>query len=271
MSAEDILRDEGKQSTSGERLQKYLARAGVASRRYAEGMIASGAVTVNGQVVRELGTRVNPATDEVRVWGKLARPVTEHLYVLLNKPAGAVTTMRDPQGRRTVLDLLPDEWRAARVYPVGRLDYDTEGLLLLTNDGELALRLTHPRYTLTKEYRALVAGHPTRQEIARLERGVFLPGEARPTAPARIWVARAGERNTWMGIELHEGRNRQVRRMFETLEYATLRLERVRVGPLTLGDLATGASRLLTTEELAKLRASGGLGGPADPSAWDRL
>lgn len=242
---------------AGERLQKYLARSGVASRRHAEELIAKGAVTVNGQVVRELGVRVNPS-DEVRVRGKLVQPASEHLYILLNKPADTVTTARDTHGRRTVLDLLPPEWRAARVYPVGRLDRDTEGLLMLSNDGDLALRLTHPRYALPKEYRALVLGHPTPDDMARMERGVFLEGEARPTAPAHVWVAQPADRNTWMGVELHEGRKRQVRRMFDVIGHPVLRLERVRLGPLTLGDLPRGASRLLAPGEVAALRQAAG-------------
>jgi pseudouridine synthase len=214
---------------------------------------------VTGQAVRELGTRVGPA-DDVRVNGVLVHPTENHIYILLNKPADAVSTAADTHGRRTVLDLLPPAWRAARVYPVGRLDRDTEGLLLLTNDGELALRLTHPRYALPKEYRALVRGRPTREEVARLERGVFLDGEARPTAPARVWVERPDGQNTWMGVELHEGRNRQVRRMLDLIGHPVLRLERVRLGPLTLGDLPRGKSRLLRPEEVEALRGASGQG-----------
>jgi pseudouridine synthase len=225
----------------------------VASRRHAEELIARGAVTVNGAAVREQGTRLGPA-DVVRVNGALVRPTQNYLYILLNKPADAVCTAADTHGRRTVLDLLPPAWRAARVYPVGRLDRDTEGLLLLTNDGDLALRLTHPRYALPKEYRALVRGRPTPEDIARLERGVFLGGEARPTAPARVWVERPAREDTWMGVELHEGRNRQVRRMFELVGHPVLRLERVGLGPLTLGSLPRGQSRLLHPAEVAALR-----------------
>ncbi len=243
---------------AGERLQKYLAHAGVASRRHAEDLIVSGAVTVNGQVVRELGTRVDPAADEVRVRGKLVRPVEQFMYVLQHKPAGAVTTAHDPQGRRTVLDLLPAEWRMRRLYPIGRLDWDTEGVLLLTDDGDLALRLTHPRYALPKEYHALVAGRPTPETLERLARGVSLPGEVRPTAPARVWVLRSVGDATWVGIELHEGRNRQVRRMFDAVGHSVARLRRVRVGPLTLGTLASGASRLLTPAEVEALRRAAG-------------
>jgi 23S rRNA pseudouridine2605 synthase len=243
----------------GERLQKYLARAGVASRRHAEELIRAGAVSVNGDVVRELGTRVDPERDVVRVRGQVVRPSAEHLYILLNKPTDSVTTSSDTHGRRTVLDLLPDAWRAARVYPVGRLDRDTEGLLLLTNDGELALRLAHPRYALPKEYRALVAGRPNAEAIARLARGIFLPGEARPTTPARIWIERPAGRETWMGMELHEGRNRQVRRMFDAIGHPALELKRIRVGPLTLVGLAPGAARQLADDELAALRRAVGL------------
>ncbi|HLY30896.1 MAG TPA: pseudouridine synthase [Ktedonobacterales bacterium] len=241
--------------SQGERLQKYLARARIASRRRAEELILAGAITVNGQIVRELGTRVNPQTDEVRVNGRLAQPTTHLLYIILNKPLNTVTTAHDPQGRRTVLDLLPAEWVAERVYPVGRLDLDTEGLLLLTNDGELALHLTHPRYELTKEYEALVEGRPGAQTLERLERGLLLSGETRPTAPARAWIIEPAGDLTWVGLELHEGRNRQARRMFGALGHRVRRLIRTRVGPLTLDGLAPGASRMLTAEEIAALRA----------------
>ena len=246
---------------AGERLQKFLAHAGVASRRHAEELIAAGAVTVNGEVVRELGTRVDPAADDVRVRGRRVRLAVEHLYLLLHKPAGVVTTAHDPQGRRTVLDLLPPEWRERRVYPVGRLDRDSEGLLLLTDDGNFALRLTHPRYALPKEYHALVAGTPTRSALLRLERGVVLPGDERPTAPARVWMMRSQGDASWVGVEIHEGRNRQVRRMFEVEGYPVLRLRRVRVGPLALGPLPPGRSRQLTEDEVQRLRqAAGGQG-----------
>ena len=239
---------------AGERLQKYLAHAGVASRRHAEELIEAGAVTVNGQVVRELGTRVNPTADEVRVRGRLVRPTTRRLYVLLNKPPDVVTTVHDPEGRRTVLDLLPEEWCERRVYPVGRLDQYSEGLLLLTDDGDFALRLTHPRYALPKEYHALVAGRPSRSVLERLAHGILLPGEGRPTAPARVWEIREQGDATWVGVEIHEGRNRQVRRMFEAVGYHVVRLRRVRIGPQTLGSLAPGKARLLTADEVQRLR-----------------
>ena len=250
----------GDEGQHGERLQKYLAHAGIASRRHAEEMIAAGAVSVNGVIVRELGVRVDPERDEVRVRGRLVRPTATHLYILLNKPIGTVTTAHDPQQRRTVLDLLPAAWVAQRVYPVGRLDVDTEGLLLLTNDGELALRLTHPRYALTKEYAALVENRPTAVAMALLTQGMMLPGETRPTAPARAWIIDDTTADgVWLGIELHEGRKRQVRRMLAVAGLRVLELRRVRVGPLTLGSLEPGDSRLLTEREVATLRTAVGL------------
>jgi pseudouridine synthase len=240
----------------GERLQKYLAGAGIASRRHAEALIETGQVTVNGQVVRELGTRVAPGSDEVRVHGRLVTlsGAGERLYIMLNKPRDVVTTVRDPQGRRTVLDLLPAEWRARRVYPVGRLDRDSEGLLLLTNDGDLALRLAHPRYALPKEYHALVEGQPSHEALSLLRTGMLLPGETRQTAPAGVRVLRSTPVETALSFELHEGRNRQVRRMCEAVGHPVLALRRVRVGPLTLGRLAVGISRELSAAEVAELR-----------------
>lgn len=240
-----------------QRLQKYLAHAGVASRRRAEELITSGAVTVNGRVVDQLGVRVNAATDDVRVGGKPVHPVTEFLYIMLNKPPGAVSTVTDPQGRRTVLDLLPDEWRRRRIYPVGRLDYDTEGLLLLTNDGDLALHLTHPRYALPKQYHALLAAEPPAPALRWLAEGIRLPDESRRTAPARVWALDHQGDAVWIAIEIHEGRNRQVRRMLEAAGYPPLRLRRVAVGPLGLGHLKVGDYRQLTTGEVASLRRAG--------------
>jgi 23S rRNA pseudouridine2605 synthase len=252
--------DNERQQQRGERLQKYLAHAGIASRRHAEELIATGAVSINGEIVRELGVRVNPDSDEVQVRGRLVRPVATHLYVLLNKPAETVTTAHDPQRRRTVLDLLPAEWVAQRVYPVGRLDVDTEGLLLLTNDGEMALRLTHPRYALTKEYEALVNHRPSAAAMTAITQGMMLPGERRPTASARAWILDdTSEEGVWLGIELHEGRKRQVRRMLAVTGLRVLELRRVRVGPLKLGLLKPGASRLLTAKEVAALHKAVGM------------
>lgn len=221
-----------------------------------------GLVTVNGQVVREMGTRVSPERDEVRVRGRVVRLTDVLLYLLMNKPAGVVTTASDPEGRPTVLDQLPAAWRTARVYPIGRLDYDTEGLLLLTNDGELAHRLMHPSFEMPKEYQALVEGTPSPETLARLARGVRMEGDPVPTAPARVWLMREiPNAGSWVGVELHEGRNRQVRRMLDAVGHHALRLRRVRLGPLTLGKLRQGDTRELTADELAALRAAVGLGG----------
>jgi 23S rRNA pseudouridine2605 synthase len=243
----------------GERLQKYLARAGIASRRHAEQLIAAGAVTVNGQVVREQGSRIQPDTDEVRVHGEPVHPVDGFTYILLNKPAGAMSTVSDPEGRRTVLDLLPEEWRRQRIYPIGRLDWDTEGLLLLTNDGKLTLHLTHPRYALPKEYHALVAREPSPSELRQLASGVLLSGHRRPTAPARLWIIERQGTAAWIGLEIHEGRNRQVRHMLEAIGCPVLRLRRVRIGPIRLGNERTGSSRRLTESEVAALYQASGL------------
>jgi 23S rRNA pseudouridine2605 synthase len=248
---------------AGERLHKLLAHAGVASRRHAETLMAEGRVTVNGVVVRQPGARVDAARDDVRVDGRPVRVARAHTYVLLNKPQGPVTTASDPQGRETVLELLPADLRARRLYPVGRLDRYTEGLLLLTDDGALALRLTHPRYALAKEYRALVRGQPSAAALERLQRGVLLAGEMRPTAPARVWIAGLEGTDAWIGLELHEGRNRQVRRMLEAVEHPVRLLRRVRVGPLTLGALRPGEWRFLRPGEVDALRAATG-GTPAD-------
>jgi pseudouridine synthase len=240
--------------SQGDRLQKVLAHAGIASRRHAESLMRLGRVTVNGAVVSELGTRVDPLRDLVCVDGRAIRQAQPSLTVLLNKPAGPVTTVADPQGRQTVLDLLPLALRERRLYPIGRLDRDTEGLLLLTDDGDLALRLTHPRYALPKVYEALVEGEPAPATLRLLENGIQLPGDQRPTAPARIWqIGRQGE-HSWIGLELHEGRNRQVRRMLESVGHRVLQLRRARVGPLELGSLPVGAWRVLTDQELRALR-----------------
>jgi 23S rRNA pseudouridine2605 synthase len=243
----------------GERLQKYLAHAGIASRRHAEELIAAGAVSVNGQVVREQGSRVHPDTDEVRVHGEPVRLPTSFTYILLNKPSGIMSTVSDPEGRHTVLDLLPEVWRRHRIYPIGRLDWDTEGLLLLTDDGRLTLRLTHPRYALPKEYHALVAREPSPSELRQLAEGVLLSGHQRPTAPARLWIIERQGAATWVGLEIHEGRNRQVRRMLEAIGCPVLRLRRVRIGPIRLGNERPGSSRRLTKDEVVALYQASGL------------
>jgi 23S rRNA pseudouridine2605 synthase len=230
----------------GERLQKVLARTGIGSRRVCEDLIAEGRVTVNGAVA-ELGRRVDPETDRVEVDG-VPLSVREGLvHYLLNKPAGVVTTASDPQGRPTVVELVPAE---PRVFPVGRLDADTEGLLLLTNDGDLTHRLTHPSFGVEKEYLALVEGTPSAGALRRLREGVELDDGI--TAPARASLQPPSS----LTLVIHEGRNRQVRRMCEAIGHPVQRLVRVRVGPIADRRLAPGAWRPLTQDEVRALERS---------------
>jgi 23S rRNA pseudouridine2605 synthase len=234
------------------RLQKVLAQAGVASRRAAERLIADGRVMVNGRTVRQMGLSVDPEADDVRVDGRRIRGAERRRYILLNKPVGVVTTRSDPQRRPTVLDLLGP--LREYVYPVGRLDYDTEGLLLLTNDGDLAARLTHPRHGVERTYEARVAGMPTSEAIERLRRGIPLDG--RRTLPADVVLVNAGRRDHEgvLRLTIREGRNRQVRRMCEAVGHPVRALRRVRIGPLEDRRLRTGAWRDLTERELDSLR-----------------
>ncbi len=227
----------------GERLQKVLARAGIGSRRACEVLIDDGRVTVNGQVA-ELGRRVSVDDDLIEVDGAAIGVRPGLVHYLLNKPAGVVTTADDPQGRPTVLDLVPAE---PRVFPVGRLDLDTEGLLVLTNDGELTHRLTHPSYGVDKEYLVHVEGRPTRAALRQLREGVELDDGL--TAPAQVGVVTDG----LIRIVIHEGRNRQVRRMCDTVGFPVQRLVRSRIGPLTDRKLKPGTWRELTTDEVRSL------------------
>jgi len=235
----------------GVRLQKILAAAGVASRRRAEELITAGRVTVNGRVVTELGTRIHPARDRVAVDGTPLPPgVRRHTYLVLHKLAGVVCTTSDPQGRRTVLDLVPAR-PGVRLWPVGRLDVDSEGLVLLTDDGELTNRLTHPRFEHEKEYHVLVAGQPAPAALGRLRRGIVLEGQR--TAPAQIHILRPAGADTWLCVVLHEGRKHQVREMLEAVGHPVRRLIRVRIASLCLGDLASGQWRRLTAQEIQAL------------------
>jgi len=236
---------------SGVRLQKFLAHAGVASRRRAETFIVAGHVRINGTVVHELGSRVGP-DDQVEFAGRPLRLSPEKRYLVLHKPAGVMTTMRDPQGRRTVAALVPSE--PGRVVPVGRLDYDTSGVLLLTNDGELAHVLTHPRFGTQKTYRAVVRGRLGRDDVAQLLTGMSLP-EGRPPPP-RLRVIRSGSEFSELDVTIHEGRNRQIRRMFEATAHPVVSLVRLRFGPIALGDLRAGNWRAVTERELAALRTT---------------
>jgi 23S rRNA pseudouridine2605 synthase len=238
-----------------ERLQKIIAAAGIASRRKAEELITSGLVTVNGQTITELGSKADPERDHIRVNGKLLRGPEHHVYLLMNKPKGYVTTVRDPENRPTVIDLLRGV--RARVYPVGRLDYGSEGLLLLTNDGDLAHGLMKAASHVPKTYLVKVAGNPNEEGLARLRQGVSIPAERGrrvKTAPAKIRIIREAA-NPWYEVTLTEGKNRQIRRMFEEIGHHVEKIRRVRYGPLEL-DVVPGEFRKLTTEEIAKLKSS---------------
>jgi len=232
------------------RLQKFLSAAGVTSRRAAEELIRQGRVKVNGHIVTDMGQVVDLVKDEVRVDGrKVAAPASAREYILLHKPAGFVTTLQDPYGRPTVRELLKDI--AIRVYPVGRLDMDTSGLLLMTNDGGLANRLTHPSYGVEKEYLARIRGLPPLSVLSGLERGVEL--EDGLTAPAKVRLIKGGKQNSVLALTIREGRNRQVRRMLEVVGHPVTRLKRVRYGPLTLAGLSEGEWRHLEIGEVAEL------------------
>ena len=236
------------------RLQKLLSMAGIASRRTAEALILEGRVTVNGRAVTTLGTKATPGVDDVRVDGRRVKAAPPPRYILLNKPKGYVTTRRDPQGRRTVLDLLGGV--REYVYPVGRLDYDTEGLLLLTSDGDLAARLTHPRHDVPRVYEAIVTGVPDDETIETLRRGVYL--DDRRTREAGVvrgaTVHTGAVPTTKLVLTLFEGRNRQVREMCAQMGHPVRALQRVRYGPLTLRGLPVGSWRDLAPAEIEALR-----------------
>ncbi len=231
-----------------------MARAGVASRRRAEDLIRRGRVTVNGQVVTDPGVKADPRRDRVAVDGRLLRcePLT---YILLHKPKGVISTARDPRGRRTVLDLVAGA--GVRLYPVGRLDHDSSGLLLLTNDGFLAHALMHPSHRVDKVYHVRVKGRPTPADLERLRRGVRLSDGL--TAPAKVRELKREGGDTWLEVTIHEGRNRQVRRMLAAVGYDVAALIRIREGGLSLGCLRPGEHRFLTPSEVARLYRAAGL------------
>jgi 23S rRNA pseudouridine2605 synthase len=256
----EVKEDQTPENSSGaQRLQKILSAAGVASRRLSEELILQGRVSVNGETVRELGTKADAQVDEIKVDGRRIRSEQRKRYVLLYKPRGYITTRSDPEGRPTVMDLLKGV--KEYVYPVGRLDYDSEGLLLLTNDGELATRLTHPRHEVDKVYEARVRGVPDAHTLDRLARGVTIEG--RRTAPARVRasepIVRESGEQTIVELAIHEGRHRQVRKMFETVGHPVVRLKRVRIGPIADPDIPPGHWRELTPQEIAKLQRAAGL------------
>jgi len=238
-----------------ERLQKIIAAAGIASRRKAEQLITGGLVSVNGQIVSELGAKADPAVDHIRVSGKLLHGAERHVYLLMNKPKGYVTTVKDPENRPTVMDLLRGV--GARVYPVGRLDYASEGLLLLTNDGEFANKLMKAASHVPKTYLVKVAGTPSDDSISKLRAGLTIQAERGKrvrTAPAKVRVIREAN-NPWYEITLIEGKNRQIRRMFEAIGHHVEKIKRVRYGSLEL-DVHPGEFRRLKPEEVTRLKAA---------------
>lgn len=238
------------------RLQKILSTAGIASRRAAETIITEGRVTVNGQPVTELGSKADPDVDDIRVDGRRVKAATSRRYILMYKPRGYITSRSDPQQRPTVIDLLTTGGVREYVYPVGRLDYESEGLLLLTSDGELAERLMHPSHGVAREYHVRVRGVPNREALHRLATGVTLDG--RKTAPADVEIlktidAASGE-DALLSIAIHEGRNRQVRRMCEAVGHQVVRLRRVRIGPIQDEHIRPGEFRDLSPREIAALK-----------------
>ncbi|HVE72452.1 MAG TPA: pseudouridine synthase [Thermoanaerobaculia bacterium] len=237
-----------------ERLQKIIAHAGFASRREAETMIREGRVTVNGRVVTELGTRADPVHDHVKVDGKLITKPEDHRYILLYKPREVMTTVVDPQGRRTVIDLIKGV--RERIYPVGRLDFHSEGLILLTNDGDLAFKVSHPKHGSVKTYHIKVRGVPEERIIGKLERGITIDGKRTlPCEIARMKTTGKGdeEGNSWYEVKLREGRTQQIRKMFQAVGHPVSKLRRVAIGPLSDPRLTPGDYRELTTKEVKML------------------
>lgn len=234
-----------------ERLQKVLAQAGVASRRNCETLILDGRVKVNGEVIRELGTKVDPSLDRIELDGQSIKQETL-VYLLLNKPTGVITSLSDPQGRRVITDLL--DGIKERVFPVGRLDYDTSGLLLLTNDGALANQLAHPSYEIDKVYRAWVKEIPTEARVKLLATGVQLDDGMTAPGEARLLQKEQASNRSLLELTIHEGRNRQVRRMCEAIGHPVLKLERIRLGFLTLEGVPVGSYRQLRSDEVERLK-----------------
>jgi len=236
-----------------QRLQKLIATAGLASRRHAEELITAGKVTINGKVVTELGTKANPERDHIKVNGKLINPLLasqQKVYVLLNKPRGYLSSVSDPEGRPLVTELLPPA--LGRVHPVGRLDFNTEGLLLLTNDGDFTNFITAAKNRVEKVYEVKVKGVPPEAAVHRLRRGVVLEDGTR-TAPAKIKRLDETDTNSWFEISLHQGRNQQIRRMFDLIRYSVVKLRRVRIGFLVDEKLKPGHWRLLSSNEVNRL------------------
>lgn len=231
------------------RLQKYLATAGIASRRVCEQYILEGRVKVNGEIVTELGRKVEN-NDEIVFDNKLVQLNNNYVYYLLNKPTGYVTTVKDEKQRPTVIDLIKDTEH--RVFPVGRLDYNTSGLLILTNDGQLTYELTHPKHNINKTYEVKVKGKVTQKDLIKLAEGVFIDG--RKTAPAKVELIKENQASTVINITIHEGRNRQIRKMCEAVNHEVIALKRIAIGKIKIGELKLGEYRQLTQEELCYLK-----------------
>jgi 23S rRNA pseudouridine2605 synthase len=244
-----------------ERLQKLIAAAGLASRRHAEELIAAGEVTVNGEVVRELGTKADPARDHIKVRGRLINPLLEkqeQTYVLLNKPRGYLSALSDPEGRPLVSELVPQS--LGRLHPVGRLDFNTEGLIILTNDGGLTNYVTSARNHVEKVYEVKVKGVPPEEQVARLRRGIRLEDGVK-TAPAQIVKTDETKTNAWFEVILREGRNQQIRRMFDAIGHSVIKLRRVRIGPVNAEGILIGQWRHLTPAEVKRLKGESGAKG----------
>ncbi len=237
------------------RLNKYIAQSGTASRREADRLISEGRIRVNGQVILTLGHKIDAATDRVEVGKQVIQPAASLAYVVLNKPVGWIVTRKDPQNRPTVMQLLPV--KLSGLFPVGRLDYNSEGILLLTNDGEMANRLLHPRYGIKKLYQVKVLGSPGAKSLEAVRRGLYMDGKK--TAPARILLKSRGSKHSWLQVEIHEGRKREVRRLFKSIGHPVLILKRLRFAMLSLGGLKTGEWRYLTQAEIRGLRDRTGL------------
>jgi 23S rRNA pseudouridine2605 synthase len=251
-----------------ERLQKIIARAGLASRREAERWIVEGRITVNGAVVDKLGSQADPAKDSIKIDGKRIKSAAAPLYYALHKPPGVITTLNDPQHRPDLTPYVARLGEKRRIFPVGRLDFNTTGLLLLTNDGEMAMRLAHPRYGVAKVYRVKLSACPTEAELNELRKGIRL--EDGVTAPARVRVIEKLRKNAWVEIEVREGKKREVRRMFEALNYFVEKLIRIKVGPITLGDLPVGELRPLYQGEVMALNVAVGLARPGRAGTENR-
>ena len=232
-----------------ERLQKYIARCGIASRRKAEEIILQGNVKVNGIIVKELGSKINPEKDVVTVYDKKIHEKEEHIYIKLYKPEGYITTVKDQFNRKTVLDLVNIK---ERIYPIGRLDYDTSGLLLLTDDGDLANKLMHPKYRIFKTYEADIKGSISEDSINILKNGILIDGYK--TAPAKVKLINRSQKNTSVQISIHEGKNRQVRKMFEKIGHRVIKLKRISFGNINLGGLMEGQWIYLTDDEIKYLK-----------------